>query len=114
MHKGMKIAIAAVMAALILVIGLIILTGGNEAEKPAAANEPTVTGAPQTEADAAAQTGAQDDPQAAGAKQAQSNDAQDDLYEGALAGLTEDEIAALALAEEAAGGHAEGDEASAD
>lgn len=94
MHKKEKIAIAILAAALALVIGLIIVTGTQDVNKENVETiQPEVTAEVQTtqEADAAAETA---EPEAGG------EDAQEDVYEGAIAGLTEDEIAALALAEE--------------
>ena len=76
MQLGMKAVVAVLVVALIAVIGLIVMSQGKSAQKPA----PTVT---------------------ATAELAQGDDAaQDTMYEGALAGLTEEEIAKMALAEE--------------
>jgi len=80
MQPGMKAVVAVLVVALIAVIGLIVISQGNSAQKPA----PTVTATPE-----------------ATAELAQGDDAaQDTMYEGALAGLTEEEIAKMALAEE--------------
>ena len=80
MQPGMKAVVAVLVVALIAVIGLIVISQGNSAQKPA----PTVTATPETTAELA-----------------QGDDAaQDTMYEGALAGLTEEEIAKMALAEE--------------
>ena len=83
MQPGMKAVVAVLVVALIAVIGLIVISQGNSAQKPA----PTVTATPET---------------TAALEPAQSGDAaaQDTMYEGALAGLTEEEIAKMALAEE--------------
>ena len=86
MQPGMKAVVAVLVVALIAVIGLIVISQGNSAQKPA----PTVTATPETTA-ALEPT----------AELAQGDDAaQDTMYEGALAGLTEEEIAKMALAEE--------------
>lgn len=107
MHKGQKIAIVLVAVALIAVIGLILLSHEAAEPAPAATSAPTAepTAEPVNEPD---NTQAQADSQTAddAAQQQAQDEAQNDtLYEGALAGLSEEEIAALAMAEE---GHGEG------
>lgn len=90
MHKVTKIVVAVVVIALIAVIGLIFVTKDQGANEPAAA----ATAEPSAEPTATAEPVTTEEPQ---------DEAQGTMYEGALAGLTEEEIAALALAEEAAG-----------
>ena len=83
MQPGMKAVVAVLVVALIAVIGLIVISQGNSAQKPA----PTVTATPET-------TAALEQEPEATAELAQGDDAaQDTMYEGALAGLTEEEIA---------------------
>ena len=90
MQPGMKAVVAVLVVALITAIGLIVISQGNSAQKPA----PTVTATPETTAEL------EQEPEAT-AELAQGDDAaQDTMYEGALAGLTEEEIAKMALAEE--------------
>ena len=84
MQPGMKAVVAVLVVALIAVIGLIVISQGNSAQKPA----PTVTATPEQKPEATAELAQGDDA------------AQDTMYEGALAGLTEEEIAKMALAEE--------------
>lgn len=99
MHKKAEIAIAILAVALALVIGLLIITGNTSEDESAAAAptaqpiqpEETAEVQPAQDADAAAETAD---------SMADTDEAQDDMYEGAIAGLTEEEIAALALAEE--------------
>ena len=100
MQNAMKTVIVVVLAALIVVIGLIVLTNtrGQVPEAPTATEAPEATTVPEsTEApqdgDEAPQTPDGETPQGSAASS-------DDLYEGALAGLTEEEIGALAMAEE--------------
>ena len=86
MQQGTKIVVAVLAVALVAVIGLICLTRGNRAAEPDAA----ATASPTIEAEAtplpeeSADTADEDEP----------------MYEGALAGLTEEEIGKLAIAEE--------------
>lgn len=91
MQPTIKIVVAILAVVLVVVIGLIVLSSVSDKStgEPAAMAtvEPGTTDAPQTEAPAD------------GAQQAQ-EEAQGTMYEGALAGLTEEEIAALAIAEE--------------
>mgnify|MGYP000288067656 CR=1 FL=1 len=80
MQPGMKAVVAVLVVALIAVIGLIVMSQGNSAQKPA----PTVTATPET-------TAALEQEPKATAELAQGDDAaQDTMYEGALAGLTEE------------------------
>ena len=96
MQKAIRIAAVVVAAALVVVIGWIMMTNGSR-QAPAA--EPT----------AAAQISESSEPEQTGepVNEAQ-DDAQGTMYEGALAGLTEEEIAALAIAEENGTAHEEG------
>ena len=92
MQPRMKVAAVLIAVALIAVVGLIYITGQNKAE-------------PQPQATVAATTATPDptdEPDDAD-KEAQAQDAaaQDTMYEGALAGLTDEEIEQQALAEEA-------------
>ena len=92
MQPTIKIVVAILAVVLVVVIGLIVLSSVSDKStgEPAAMAtvEPGTSDAPQTEAPAD------------GAQQAQEEEAQGTMYEGALAGLTEEEIAALAIAEE--------------
>ena len=91
MNSISKIAIAVVAVALVIVIGLIVLsantekTEGNTTVQTVAA----ATEAPTAEPTKAPEEEAQDEAQGEG-----------EMYEGALAGLTEEEIGKLAMAEE--------------
>ena len=116
MHNAVKIVVALLVVALIAVIGLIYLTMDPGAGEPTAAvtAQPTADVAP-TATEETGTTGDEntentpqpdvtEDPAQTdeAAKEAQNN-AQGTMYEGALAGLSEEEIAALAMAEEEAG-----------
>ena len=92
MQLKMKIVVAVPVVALIDVIGLIVVTKNNSASEPApaATATPEATIEPEPEATAEPAQGEEDA-------------AQDTMYEGALAGLSEEEIAKLALAEEESG-----------
>lgn len=97
MHKGHKIAIALVAIALVIVIGLIAVINMNaEPAKVEATAQPT---AEPTVAPAATEAPT---PDAAPDSQAQNDEAQGngEMYEGALAGMSEEEIGKLAMAEE--------------
>lgn len=101
MQPTIKMVVAIVVVALIAVIGLIWITNGHQdsgAGEPAAAatTAPEETKQPEETAEPAGS--ASPDPDDAD-KEAQ-DDAQGTMYEGALAGLSEEEIAALAIAEE--------------
>ena len=118
MNSITKIVVALLVIALIAVVGLIMITKDQGASETTAAAtaEPTAqatltaTAEPETTetevnneatpqpADAGADSAQAD----AAANEAQNDDAQGTMYEGALAGLTEEEIAALAMAEEEA------------
>ena len=92
MQPKMKIVVAVLVVALIAVIGLIFVTKNNSASEPApaATATPEATVEPEPEATAEPAQGEEDA-------------AQGTMYEGALAGLSEEEIAKLALAEEESG-----------
>ena len=93
MQNTMKTIIAIVLVALIVVIGLIALTNtrSQAPETPVATEAPASTEAPEeTEAPQLPEDGTPED----------ANASSGDLYEGALAGLTEEEIGELAMAEE--------------
>jgi hypothetical protein len=117
MNPAIKIVVAILVAALIVVVGLIVVTQNNAKEAaPAATTAPQATQLPQetaapqaaedlipegTENEYIAETQSSADNEAQGADEtAENEEAQGTMYEGALAGLTEEEIAALALAEE--------------
>lgn len=102
MQPTIKIAVAIVAVALIVVIGLIFATqkqAGDTIEPAVVATE-----APGETPEPADDDGQQD------AQQAPDEEAQDTMYEGALAGLSEEEIARLAIAEEQAGRSGENSE----
>ena len=96
MQKAAKIAIAIIIIALIAVLGLIALK--NKADtvpaQPEATEAPAATEAPEEEAEPEQE------------EQPEANPAQDEsgeeMYEGALAGKTEEEIGQMAIAEEGA------------
>ena len=92
MQKAIRIAAVVAAVALIVVIGWIIkLNGSKQVPVQEATAEPT----------AAAETTPTPEPEQTGEPDHEAqDDAQGTMYEGALAGLTEEEIAALALAEE--------------
>ena len=95
MQNMMRIVIAIVLVALIVVVGLIVLTNTRTQapEAPVATETPVATEVPAaTEAPQAPEEETPDVSDASG----------EDLYEGALAGLSEEEIGALAMAEEGA------------
>ena len=92
MQPKMKVVGAVLVVALIAGIGLIFVTKNNSASEPApaATATPEATVEPEPEATAEPAQGEEDA-------------AQGTMYEGALAGLSEEEIAKLALAEEESG-----------
>lgn len=97
-----KIVVAILIAALIVVIGLIVISNnaGDKAPEIEATAAPAIeaTATPEATQQSADADESQETDEAA--KQAQNDIAQDDVYEGALAGMTEEEIAMQALAEE--------------
>lgn len=113
MNSAIKWVVALLVVALIVVIGLIFITTDSVNTKQTAPAAPVTTNteAPkQTEATAEPAAQQADVPQEdkeesqTGADEMahseQQEDAQGTMYEGALAGLTEEEIAAMAMAEE--------------
>lgn len=100
MQKAIRIAAVVVAVALIVVIGWIIsMNGSRQVPEAVATAEPTAT----------AETTPTPEPEQTGAPEHEAqDDAQGTMYEGALAGLTEEEIAALALAEEHGAAQSEG------
>lgn len=113
MNSAIKIVVALLVAALIAVVGLIVLTNNSDAKAPEATTAPEVTVQPTqaavseaTEVPAATSEPAdteeaeQSADNEAPAETETETEAQGTMYEGALAGLTEEEIAALAMAEE--------------
>ena len=95
MNHISKIAIAIIAVALVVVIGLIILNASSRTQDIQPTPEPTVqataepTQEPTAQPTKAPEEEAQDEAQTNG-----------EMYEGALAGLTEEEIGKLAMAEE--------------
>lgn len=113
MDPAIKKVVAVLAVALIVVIGGIILTSGAKDDAAVTTGNQTQPGENQNiddsrQADATAEPIAQSEPtegaQAGGmsaANEAQNEEAQDNvMYEGALAGLSEEEIARMALSEE--------------
>ncbi len=106
---SIKKVVAVLVAALVLVVGAIYLVNSEEKKTQAAATvivEATATPVPQvtTEPTMQPQESAQPQEAAQESETSADNEAQDEaqgtMYEGALAGLTEEEIAKMALAEE--------------
>ena len=98
MNPAIKAVVAVLVIALIAVVGLIIATRPGDAPQPAAT--PAATQTPQETA-TPEPTQLPDEPQAtAGAVDEAQEDAQGTMYEGALAGLSDEEIARLAMEEE--------------
>lgn len=111
MNPAIKIVVALLVAALIAVVGLIIVTSNSDAAKaPEATTAPVVTQQLEAAKSEATQVPAATSEPADTEEAEMSADhdapaeneteAQGTMYEGALAGLTEEEIAALAMAEE--------------
>lgn len=97
-----KIAVAILVVALLAVIGLIAISNnaGDEAPTTQETAQPAAEATAQPEATQEPEDGSEQ-PETDGAQQeALEDEAQDDVYEGALAGMTEEEIARQALAEE--------------
>ena len=101
MNPAIKAVVAVLVIALIAVVGLIVVTRTGDAPQPEPTATPMATQTPQETA-APEPTQTSDEPQAAAdtGDEAQ-EDAQGTMYEGALAGLSDEEIAKLAMAEEA-------------
>ena len=89
MQPKMKIVVAVLVVALIAVIGLIVVTKNNSVSEPAPAATATPEATMEPEPEATAEPA-----------QGEDDAAQDTMYEGALAGLTEEEIAQMAISEE--------------
>ena len=95
MQSKTKIFLAVAIAALIVVVGLIAVSSF----RPASPAAPEATSAPEaTPAPEATQEPAQDEDAEAAAPEEDIPEEQ--LYEGALAGLSEEEIGRMAMAEE--------------
>lgn len=101
MQEKTKLFLAVAVAALIVVIALIVLR--NEQQK---AQEEQATPQPAITAEIARTQEAQATPQSEMTPEPDD----EDLYEGALAGLTEEEIGAMAMAEEGVDPEGEFDE----
>ncbi|MBQ2991385.1 MAG: hypothetical protein IJD60_08870 [Clostridia bacterium] len=117
MNSAIKIVVALLVAALIAVIGMIVITNQDAGEPAAAATTiPAETIAPEATIEPEAQPEESDKPEetADSGETSESTEAQDEahenMYEGALAGLTEEEIAEMALAEEQSHGGIEDEE----
>lgn len=111
MQKMTKIAIAVVAVVLIVLVGWMIMTkkqadpSAQVTPEPTAAAQDSPAPAPSAaleEPEATAEPEAAAEPEATAEPEA-ADGAPDEMYEGALAGLTQEEIAAMALAEEEAG-----------
>ncbi len=105
MNHISRIAIALVAVALVIVIGLIVLN--------ASGNSQNIQPTPESTAQATAQPTQEStaEPTEAPEEEAQENAQENgEMYEGALAGLTEEEIGRLAMAEEQHGSGETGEE----
>jgi len=118
MNSAIKIVVALIVVALIAVIGLIVIANQNASEPAApAATTMQTTAAPEVKTELEKQPEESEEPDvtAQDSETSESNEAQDEaqgtMYEGALAGLSEEEIAKMALAEEQSHGSDETDEA---
>jgi hypothetical protein len=103
MNPIVKIAVAVLVAALIVVIGLIVISNnaGNEIPKAEATAVPAIQATATPEATQQPEEVKTTEEPVQAADQAQNEEAQvEEMYEGALAGMTEEEIARQALAEE--------------
>lgn len=103
MNHIVKIVVAILVVALIAVIGLIVISNnaGNEIPKAEATAVPAIEATATPEATQQPEEATTTEGPVQAADEAQSDEAQDeDVYEGALAGMTEEEIARQALAEE--------------
>ena len=101
-----KVAIL-LATALIVVIGLIVIVHGTEAKKPEVATVETKVEVVAKTEETKAPTAHEPTVEAKASQEDVTNQAQDheiaqedDMYEGALAGLSEEEIAKMAMAEE--------------
>jgi len=101
-----KVAIL-LAAALIVVIGLIVIVNSTQAKKPEVATEENKAEVIAQTEETNAPTAHEPDEEAQASQENVTNEAQNiedaqeiEMYEGALAGLSEEEIAKLAMAEE--------------
>ena len=96
MQKAAKIAIALIIIALIAVLGLIAVKNRQDAAPPVEATEsPAPSEAPETP-----EPESEPEEEAAPEDGAQGGEPAGNMYEGALAGKTEEEIGEMAMAEE--------------
>ena len=103
MNSIVKIVVAILVVALIAVIGLIVISNnaGNEIPQQEATAQPAIEATAAPEATQQLEETKEPEEPVQAADQAQNDEAQDEeVYEGALAGMTEEEIAQQALAEE--------------
>jgi len=103
MNPIVKIVVAVLVAALIVVIGLIVISNnaGNDIPKNEATAAPAIEATANPEATQQPEEATTTEEPVQAAEEAQSEEAQvEDVYEGALAGMTDEEIAMQALAEE--------------
>lgn len=113
MNPAIKVVVALLVAALIAVIGMIMLTNQQASEQKAEAATTQATTVPQVTAEPQVKAEESTEPQEAaeqgetGVSEQAQDEAQEDMYEGALAGLSEEEIAKMALAEEQSHGAGE-------
>ena len=98
MQQGTKIAVVVLAIALVAVIGLICLTKGSGTAQPKAEATATPTAEQTSMPEGTPQPGESAQP-----AEGEEVTPQETMYEGALAGLTEEEIGKLALAEEESG-----------
>ena len=113
MNPAIKVVVALLVAALIAVIGMIMLTNQQASEQEAeaattqATTVPQVTTEPQVKAEESTEPQKTAEQGETGVSEQAQDEAQEDMYEGALAGLSEEEIAKMALAEEQSHGTGE-------
>ena len=113
MNPAIKVVVALLVAALIAVIGMIMLTNQQASEQKAeaattqATTVPQVTAEPQVKAEESTEPQETAEQGETGVSEQAQDEAQEDMYEGALAGLSEEEIAKMALAEEQSHGTGE-------
>ena len=103
MQPIVKIVVAVLVVALIAVIGLIAISNNARVEtlNVQATDAPTMEATAMPEATQQPETEhIEDTATDSVSNEAQTEDAQDEMYEGALAGMTDEEIAQQALAEE--------------
>lgn len=106
MNSAIKVVVALLVVALIAVIGMIMLTNQQASEPKAdaattqATTVPQVTAEPEVKAEESTEPQKTAEQSEAGTDEQAQDEAQADMYEGALAGLSEEEIAKMALAEE--------------